>query len=264
MPETYPEIITLRDGQWHNLASFYPAASDGRSWVENKGDVPVFVAYSSDAAPPAAGGYPLEPGQRLSGQAPFIWAQAPRGDALLGIGLQEAGATTLTEGSAHIGSVGGHTIRSSATFSRPADTTAYAAGDIVANAAAAGAVVPMTFNIGRGSYGLGGMVRRARLRKTGTNIANATFRLHLYASAPVPSNGDNGAWLTSGAASYVGSIDITCDKAFTDGAAGNGVPTVGGEINYTADIYYGVLEARGAYAPANGETFTVTLETLQN
>jgi len=171
----------------------------------------------------------------------------------------------LGAGEAHIGQVGGHTIRANASFVRPADTAAYAIGDLVANSTASGAVVPMTFVIGRvDGASKGGMIRRARLRKTGTSIANASFRLHLYVAVPVASNGDNGAWLTNGAASYVGSFDITCDKVFTDGASGNGLPSIGGEINFTADTYYGVLEARGAYVPTNAESFTVTLETLQN
>jgi len=167
-------------------------------------------------------------------------------------------------GENHIGSVGGHTIRANANFARPADTVGYAIGDLIANTVAPGTVVPMEFVIGRDLNSRGGMVRRARLRKTGAGTG--TFRLHLYAVAPTVdgASGDNLAWKTNQANSYVGSIDITCDKVFNDGAAGNGVPTVGGEINFTSDKYYGLLEARSGYVPVSGETFTVTLETLQN
>jgi len=160
--------------------------------------------------------------------------------------------------------VGGHTARVSTSFTRPADTIAYASGDLVANSTTAGSVVPMTFAIGRNAGTLGGMIRRIRLRKTGTSTTNAQFRLHLYSSSPTPSNGDNGAWLTDQAANYVGAIDVTCDKVFTDGAAGNGVPVVGSEINFTAATYYGLLEARAGYTPASGETFNVLLEVIQN
>lgn len=161
------------------------------------------------------------------------------------------------------GQIGGNTARVSANFVRPADTTAYASGDLVANSTTAGSVTPMSFAVAR-EAGLGGMIRRARIRKTGTGVTNALFRLHLYSSSPTPSNGDNGAWLTNQAANYIGAIDISVDKAFTDGAAGNGVPGVGSEINFTSDTIYGLLEVRGAYAPASGETFTVSLEALQN
>lgn len=160
--------------------------------------------------------------------------------------------------------VGGHTARVSASFTRPADTTAYASGDLVANNTTAGSITPMSFAIGRGTSSLGGMIRRVRLRKSGTSVTSASFRLHLYSSSPVPSNGDNGAWLTDSAANYVGAIDVTCDKVFTDGASGNGIPLIGSEINFTADTYYGLLEARGAYTPASSETFNLLLEVIQN
>jgi len=172
----------------------------------------------------------------------------------------------LGAGESHVGEVGGKSAIVEASFSRPADTTAYASGDLVANATIAGNVTPMPFVVGRTPNGSGatGMIRRARIRKTGTSITNASFRLHLYKSSPTPSNGDNGAWLTNKAADYVGAIDITLDRAFTDGAAGNGTPLIGSEINFVSQTYYGLLEARGAYAPVSGETFTVDLEVLQN
>jgi hypothetical protein len=186
------------------------------------------------------------------------------GDLNLSVGGIQIGA--LDAGEAHVGEVGGRGAIASANFTRPADTTAYASGDLVANSTTAGSVTVMTFTIGRGSSGAAasGMIRRARLRKTGTSTTNASFRLHLYRSAPTPSNGDNGAWLTNNAADYVGAIDITADKAFTDGAIGNGTPNTGSEINFTHQTYYGLLEARAAYTPANAEVFTIELELIQN
>jgi hypothetical protein len=150
-----------------------------------------------------------------------------------------------------------------ASFTRPADTTAYASGDLVANSTTAGSVVPLSFTMNRVSL-QGGMIRRVRIRKTGTSITNASFRIHLYTAAPIASNGDNGAFLTDKAANYVGKLDVTCDQAFTDGASGNGTPVVGSEINYRADTYYALIEGRGAYTPVSGEVFTVELEVIQN
>lgn len=156
--------------------------------------------------------------------------------------------------------------RPTAKFTRPADTTAYASGDLVANSTTANQVVPMQFTVARESGG-SGMIRRARIRKSGTSISNASFRLHLYNVAPTPSNGDNGVWLTNQSIEYVGALDIVCDRAFTDGSIGNGVPTVGFEINFKLEsgaILYGLMEARGAYTPASAEVFLVELEVLQN
>jgi hypothetical protein len=169
---------------------------------------------------------------------------------------------------AYILKVGSHegALLASQSFTRPADTTAYASGDLVANSTVAGSVVPLALSVARTAGGTGS-IRRARLRKTGTSITSAAFRLHLYSASPVPSNGDNGAWLTTQAAAYMGAIDVTLDKAFTDGAFGAGTPNAGAEINFdlaSGQTIYGLIEARGAYTPVSGETFTVDLEVWQD
>jgi len=171
-------------------------------------------------------------------------------------------AANFGAGESHIGEVGGRTIIASASFSRPADTTAYASGDLVANVTVAGSVVPLSFKVGRINAGTG-RITRARLRKNGVSIASASFRLHLYKVSPTASNGDNGAWLTT-ESTYLGALDITMDRVFADGAKGFGVPLVGAFIAFDcaagSQLIYGLIEARGAYAPVSGETFTATLE----
>lgn len=150
-----------------------------------------------------------------------------------------------------------------ATFTRPADTTAYASGDLVANSTTAGSVTPITLAVGRTTTGVGstGMIRRVRLRKSGTSVTNASFRIHFYKALPTVTNGDNGAWVSNQSANYVGSIDVTMDKVFSDGAAGTSEAT---EINFAATPYYALIEARGAYTPVSAETFGIGLEILQN
>lgn len=154
-----------------------------------------------------------------------------------------------------------------ASFSRPADTTAYAAGDLVANSITAGSVVPMELACARRPGGTGQVVR-VRLRKSGAVLTNASFRVHFYRTAPTPANGDNGAWLTNGALTYLGAFDITMDRAFTDGATGTGVPLTGPVMVFAADAaltsLFALIEARAAYTPASGETFTVAVETVRD
>ena len=148
-----------------------------------------------------------------------------------------------------------------ASFTRPNDTTAYAVGDLVADTTTAGSVTPMKFVIP--DTGRGILIRRAWLRKSGTGITSALFRLHLYrTSSIVCANGDNGAWSTDSVAFYADACDITVDRAFTDGAAGFGLPLSGSEINVQQNTLIGVLEARGAYNPAALEVFTLGLECL--
>jgi hypothetical protein len=176
--------------------------------------------------------------------------------------------TTFSEGGGGAGSTpaGGGTALVSATLTRPADTNVYASGDLVANSTTAGSVTPMQFSVARVAGG-SGMIRRVRLRKSGTSITNASFRLHLYSASPTVTNGDNGVWLSDQAATYLGGLDVTLDRAFSDGAAGNGLPISGSEINFDLAaglVVYGLLEARGAYTPISAEVFIASLEVLQN
>ena len=156
-----------------------------------------------------------------------------------------------------------------ASFTRPANTTIYTVGNLVANSTVAGSVTPMNFT-GGSVNGSSGMVRKARIRKSGTAVQSANFRLHIWNVAPtVTSAVDNGALtLIAGVAGYQGSIDIVVDRAFSDGAVGSGMPHTGSEINYTLAAgdtkLYALLEASTAYTPASGELFTIDLEILPN
>lgn len=158
----------------------------------------------------------------------------------------------------------------SANFTRPANTTGYASGGLVANSTTAASVVALSWSTAARIAGNPAFITRARLKTSSTSVTNASFRLHLYAADPAAStgitNGDNGAWLTKHA-SYLGSIDIIVDKAFSDAAAGQGAPSVGSFIEFipaSGTTIYGLLEARAAYTPTSSEVFTVELEISQN
>lgn len=148
-------------------------------------------------------------------------------------------------------------------FARPANTTAYASGDLVANHATAGSVVLPTIGIARVPGGTG-RIKRAFLKKSDAGVTNAAFRIHLYRAIPTPTNGDNGAWLTT-QSSYLGSYDVTVDKAFADGAAGfSAAADIPFDLGVGAQRVWVVIEARGAYTPASAETFTVSLDVDQD
>lgn len=181
--------------------------------------------------------------------------------------IGDVDVASIAAGETHIGAVGGHTaLVTAATMTRPGNTDAYASGDLVANDTVAGSVVPLSFAVARVAAG-SGMIRRVRLRTSSTSVTLASFRLHLYSASPTVTNGDNGVWLSDNAANYLGALDITIDRAFSDGAAGNGVPVSGSEINFklaSGSTVYGLLEARAAYVPTNAGTFICSLEVLQN
>ena len=150
------------------------------------------------------------------------------------------------------------------TFTRPADTTAYASGDLVANSTTAGSVTPLTLKIWPSGSGQT-IIQRVRLAKTGTSVANAAFRVHFYQATQTVANGDNAAWSSSGAQDYLGNVDVTAMYAFTDGANGFGAAAAGAEMRYklkTGATIYALIEARGAYTPASAEVFTLYVECL--
>lgn len=140
------------------------------------------------------------------------------------------------------------------TFTRPANTTAYADGDLVANSTTNTEVVPLAFLIpNRRSC----LIRGAYVTKSDqTDVTNATFTLHLFRSSPTVANGDNGA-LSTNIADKIGTINVGQMVAYTDDAY---IMTYGGNFyvdSGTSRTLYGLLEADGAYGPASGETFTV-------
>lgn len=148
------------------------------------------------------------------------------------------------------------------TITRPADTNVYASGDLVANSTTVGSVVPFSFTNATRIAAGSGEIQAVRLYKSGTSLTNANFRVHFYLANMSLTNGDNGAWLTP-IANYIGSFDVTCDKAFSDGAEGAGLPTVGMVRRFqlpAGTTLYALLEARGVYTPTSGETFSIRAE----
>jgi hypothetical protein len=159
----------------------------------------------------------------------------------------------------------------SASFSRPADTTPYSAGDRVANATSGAAVLSFSNVFRTDSDGI--RIERVRLRKTSALLTNAQFCVHLFRTLPTVSVNDNGQFNNANVLAvaditgYVGSFDITMARAATIGACGSGVPAPGSGITCESSgasgsdpSIWAVIEALAAYAGSASETFAVTLE----
>lgn len=148
-----------------------------------------------------------------------------------------------------------------ASFTRPSNTDAYAAGDVIGPVTTPAAMnfsaaVPNSFIIG------------AKCTKDSVTVANSDFRLWLYVGAASPTAiADNAPWTTLYAndSVCVGYIDL--GTAVTDGSGSDSafsqnfgveIPTVG---TSTAGNLWGVLVAKAAYVPESGEKFTVTVYT---
>lgn len=153
-------------------------------------------------------------------------------------------------------------INTSANFTRPADTTAYANGDLIANSVTAGSVTPMTFNIG---YGQAFKIYLATVSFNSAVVTNAKFLIHLYSSLPTVTNGDNGAWLSTNSG-YLGNIAVDATaQTFSDSSRGIGTyvnTALEVPLMVIADVnnrIYGLLAATAAYTPTSAEIFTVSL-----
>lgn len=149
-------------------------------------------------------------------------------------------------------------VEATATFTRPNDTTAYTSGDLVSNNTTAGSVTPMAFYI---PYGRGFELYRVMLNHSTTTSVAAQFRVHLYKDSPTVANGDNGVW-SSSSSNYLGFVDLDGTGA-TFTAGGRAVASSGNLPIYIVtdadQTLYGLLEARGAYAPGANESFAITL-----
>lgn len=154
-----------------------------------------------------------------------------------------------------------------ASFTRPANTTAYAVGYLVANSTTAASVTPMTLTGACRLSGGTGQAVRVVLNKSDTVTANASFRVHLYSSLPTVTNGDGAAWLTT-TSGYIGSFDVSTGKAFTDGSGGDGGPSAGSMLVYQcasgSTSLYALVEARSAYTPTSGDVFTISVNALRD
>lgn len=154
-------------------------------------------------------------------------------------------------------------IRATATFTRPANTTQYAVGDIVANDTTAGSVSAMSLTVHTAGGG-GLFVPRCKLTKSDADLVSADFRVHLFGPGTITAaNGDNGAFSVSNVAQYFGAMDVTMSNSFTDGDVGFGVPIIGNEIAIvlaSGKSMQALLEARGTYTPGSAEVFTLTLD----
>lgn len=154
-------------------------------------------------------------------------------------------------------------------FTRPDDTTAYAAKDVISNSTSSPYVITFA-GMGRVTGGSGTIVK-ARLM-TSQKTCTAQLRLHLFHTAPTAIN-DNSPYLMlySNAANRVGMIDFPAcatEDPTNSTAAGSMRPSSDGSYGppnlwykcAVADTaLYGVLETLSVFTPDNAQTFYVEL-----
>ena len=165
---------------------------------------------------------------------------------------------TDTSGNLVASSVG---YKAAVSITRPANTTAYTAGDALGAAAAA-----ITFPSMGPSAGGEVMITSASLEADVTSIpAGMTyFTLYLYNVTPPSAYADNAAWdLPSGdRASFLGSINLQTpvDLGSTLYIEVNGINK---QITLASGSLFGYLVTAAGFTPAgNSEVYKVTLHTV--
>lgn len=166
----------------------------------------------------------------------------------------------------------GASFLASATITRPADTTAYAAKDVISTGAGAILTFPGMGRVNGGS----GLILRARLMTSQkTNVAQC--RLHLFHTAPT-AIADNSPYLLlyANAANRVGMIDFpamttedatnsTAASAMRPSSDGNSLPpNLWYQCAAGDTALYGILETLTAFTPASAQTYFIELGGAQD
>lgn len=175
-----------------------------------------------------------------------------------------ATAPVLVAGEAHIGEVGGKIARASTEFTRPADTTAYTAGDVVSNSTSATTLIDLA-NAVRVNGGSGYIVRVAL--STDKKSITPRFRVHFFNASGPTVAADNAAYkeLYADGAKRLGYVDMPAMITGTDTTNSDMSRTVNDTVRLpvvaggATRSLYAVLEALDAFTPASGEKITLTV-----
>jgi hypothetical protein len=149
-----------------------------------------------------------------------------------------------------------------ASFTRPADTTAYAAGDAVSNATSSPTI--LTFAGAARANGGSGLILSARHSKNNTTAAN--YRLWLWRETVAAVN-DNAqfALLWANRANRIGFIDFAHTTGGTGSDSSSSLATFQNlPFTATGTALFGQLTTPGGYTPASGEQHFIELAIAQN
>lgn len=153
-----------------------------------------------------------------------------------------------------------------ASFTRPANTTAYASGDAMSSDATAPAAIALA--CGR-LAGLGGVITHAMVLSSVAGTA-AALELYLFDTAlAAASFQDNAAVAVTDAEllrlqavvafASADSVTVGANRVLGRSDVGKVFKCAAGDTNL-----YAVLVARGAYTPASGEVITIVLGVAQD
>lgn len=174
---------------------------------------------------------------------------------------------TSDDGTAHAPRTVKNTAQASANFTRPADTTAYAANDAVSNSTSSPTV--MTFsNCARVNAGMV-CIADAALQVSNKNATVAEFHLFVLDAAPTMPN-DNAAFAVSDAENQAVQCVLVFVPSHYSDTSNNAVYKLAAHSKNqwakcaaASKALYGALQTRTAYTPTSAETYYVDLDVIQ-
>jgi hypothetical protein len=141
-------------------------------------------------------------------------------------------------------------------FTRPSNTTQYAAGDSV------GATAGTVHSFANAALATRtGTIHSVRLSKSDAGVTTATFRIWFY-NASVTAINDNSAWTTLYAdrEKVIGYADLTMVALGGSSAYAQVDANLEFELPSAANrTLYAVVQATGTYTPASAETFSLSV-----
>jgi hypothetical protein len=154
------------------------------------------------------------------------------------------------------------------TLTLPSATTAYSAGQLIANSATAASVVDPSFSIGTAAGGA--IIPRVRLATndaTSTAWGGVSIQVDLWTAAPTWTNGDRAAWSpATGTGSHLGAYSCTMSAEYGDGAYAECAANVGSastpKLASGAAIYWSLQAVSASGVTGASKTFTLTPEIL--
>jgi hypothetical protein len=158
--------------------------------------------------------------------------------------------------------VGGNAFRAAVTITRPSNTTAYTAGDVVGDTGGS-AILTLTNAGPSGGFVL---IQSASLIFSDSSVPSGmgAFRLHFYSASPT-AIADNAAFdLASGErTSYLGFVELSTPQDLGS--------TLYTQVDYPGRLVklaaatttlYAEIETRGGYTPASASTIELRINTL--
>lgn len=156
------------------------------------------------------------------------------------------------------------------TFTRPADTTQYTAGDAVSDNATTPTAATFMLTGLSTQTDSGGVIRAVTLHKSDQDLTGASFRLYFFDTQPAAAGYEDNAAIAITDAEFkrcIGFVDLVTSTDIISCVTGD----IGCKSNLSLSYQYAagnsplyvVIVATGTYTPASEEVITLTVHGEQ-